>query len=737
MASSRKPKQNKKSRQPRSARSQVDPSLPSSSQVFDFENRHPLVSERPVSTHTKTAAKWLAEGIDFHHRKQYAQAVDCYQAALELDHENPEAFNLLGVVAHQTGDHQTAIDLISVAISLRPEVADFHLNLGSSWHAAGDEIAACEAFRNSIVLDPQLAMGHSNLANVLMAQGRFDQANQHYQRAIQISPDDPLALANYASLLIELGEISSAETLLKRALELDPQLAQAACNLALIKSRQGDSIAAIEMYHAVLQQQPRLIQAWSNLGQLLAEQGAVNEAKSALEQCYHVAPRQFRKLKSESVCPVIPQSVVQIQSYRERLNETLDQLMGQPLDLGSREWESSGLNPPFYWPYHGLNDLSLKSKWASLFTGQLPTVAPPPKHSGKPHVGFVVTDRHVPVFWKFMGGFLQRLGNKDLSISVIGSRVSIQQLKEKPLPQSVELIPIPARLQAAAATIQSQTIDLLFHFEPDADAFSYFLASLPIARWQCTSWGIPVTSGLPSMTDYLSCQLIESESAPDHYSERLSQLRRLPTYYFEPAAIDRVSRVELGFQSDDHIYGCPHSSFKFHPEFDNVMGEILRQDVQGKIVVIAGKHAYWDNLLMQRWQRVMPDVCQRIVVLPRLSEDRFRGLLQMCDVLLDPIPFGGGPTTYDAIAVGTPIVTLPGEWMRGRVTAGCWRQIGIDSLVVNDRDSYIRRAIEIASNPESRQGLTRQILESKNQLFEDQAAVEEIRNWMLERIHAK
>lgn len=109
----------------------------------------------------------------------------------------------------------------------------------------------------------------------------------------------------------------------------------------------------------------------------------------------------------------------------------------------------------------------------------------------------------------------------------------------------------------------------------------------------------------------------------------------------------------------------------------------------------------------------------------------------MCDVLLDPFPFGGGATTYDAIAVGTPIVTLPGEWMRGRVTAGCWRQIGIDSLIATDQEAYFRRAIEIAKNPESRQDLTRQILESKHQLFEDQSAVEEVRGWMLERIHAE
>ena len=57
--------------------------------------------------------------------------------------------------------------------------------------------------------------------------------------------------------------------------------------------------------------------------------------------------------------------------------------------------------------------------------------------------------------------------------------------------------------------------------------------------------------------------------------------------------------------------------------------------------------------------------------IPGVPQSEFPGLLLMADVLLDPLYFGGGNTTYEAIAIGVPIVTWPGPFMQGRVTQAC------------------------------------------------------------------
>ncbi len=49
----------------------------------------------------------------------------------------------------------------------------------------------------------------------------------------------------------------------------------------------------------------------------------------------------------------------------------------------------------------------------------------------------------------------------------------------------------------------------------------------------------------------------------------------------------------------------------------------------------------------------------RVRFLPTLPHDDFLRLLRAAAVVLDPFPFGGGVTTLEAFAVGTPVVTLP------------------------------------------------------------------------------
>lgn len=47
-----------------------------------------------------------------------------------------------------------------------------------------------------------------------------------------------------------------------------------------------------------------------------------------------------------------------------------------------------------------------------------------------------------------------------------------------------------------------------------------------------------------------------------------------------------------------------------------------------------------------------------ILCTPRLGSDEFLGLCEMADVVLDPFPVGGGRSSLEIFAVGTPIIML-------------------------------------------------------------------------------
>lgn len=72
------------------------------------------------------------------------------------------------------------------------------------------------------------------------------------------------------------------------------------------------------------------------------------------------------------------------------------------------------------------------------------------------------------------------------------------------------------------------------------------------------------------------------------------------------------------------------------------------------------------------------------------------------DIALDPFPFNGSTTTYEALWMGVPVVTLLGKRFVGRVGAAFLGRVGLDDLIAADEDAYVDAAVALACDPERR-----------------------------------
>jgi len=189
------------------------------------------------------------------------------------------------------------------------------------------------------------------------------------------------------------------------------------------------------------------------------------------------------------------------------------------------------------------------------------------------------------------------------------------------------------------------------------------------------------------------------------------------------------SRSHFRLADDANVYACPQMLFKFHPDFDAALAGILRGDSRAVVVTIESKYPQWEQLLVERWSRTMPDVAGRIRFLPKMPRSDFVELLACSDVMLDPFPFGGGHTSYEALALGLPVVTLPGGLLRGRLTHAMYRQMGYSDLLAKDSDDYIRIALRIGTDPGERSAARAAILDSCGVLYDDQPIVRELEDF--------
>jgi predicted O-linked N-acetylglucosamine transferase (SPINDLY family) len=103
-----------------------------------------------------------------------------------------------------------------------------------------------------------------------------------------------------------------------------------------------------------------------------------------------------------------------------------------------------------------------------------------------------------------------------------------------------------------------------------------------------------------------------------------------------------------------------------------------------------------------------------------MSVDRFLAVLASADVLLDTWPFGGGNTSYQGFAAGVPIVTLPGEFLRGRGTLAHYLHMGITDCVAGSPQAYVEIALRLGTDSDFHRRISSLIRERCPVLFDDE-----------------
>lgn len=607
-----------------------------------------------------------------------------------------------------------------------------------------------QQFRQALTLRPDWSEALSNLGKALLDLGRFDEAEEMLRNALRGNAADAITHNRLGTVLRNKGEYARAEEQFREAIREDLRFADAHNNLGTVLSEQGKATEAEACFRAAIAHDAKHAMAWCNLGLALSNKGLQKQTDECFLRALGADPRYFyaRMTLVMNKLLEVYEDESEIEASRtayQRALETLTQWLPDDAAQIADVTETIGWVTPFFLAYQGKNDRDLQATYGKFvctvmarrypeFATPLPQPAVEP---GKPlRIGIVSGFFFDHSVWKTpIRGWIENLDRSRFEIHGYYTRpyqdASTAAAREVCV-EFVEGLPF----EALARGIRGDALHVVIFPEIGMDPVTTKLASLRLAPVQCTSWGHPITSGMPTIDYYLSSDLMEPESADHMYTEKLIRLPNLSVHYTPPDyPVHSLDRQELGLGEKAVVYLCAQSLYKYLPQFDIVFPCIARQLPDSQFVFFSSQHS---KELTEKFQRRIErafaregmDPAAHVVMLPRSDNSTFQAIARLSDIFLDSIEWSGCNTTLESMVCGLPAITCKGTAMRGGHTYAFLTMMGLDEFIAPDVPSYVDLAVRLGRDRTWRNSIRSEVLARLPRVFGDMACVRGLEDFL-------
>jgi tetratricopeptide (TPR) repeat protein len=187
--------------------------------------------QEKASMDSMTVAQLEKAGDEARAQKDYAQAIQYFQAALRKDRKSSTLYNKLGLAELKNNELSAARSDFEKAAKRDSKNAEAVNNIGAVDYMKKNYGSAAKYFKKAVALEETRATFHVNLGAAWFSQKKMERAVMEYARALEL---DPEALRHDAKVGVT-AQISSPE-----------ERAQYSYMLAKIYARRGDTEGCLQ-----------------------------------------------------------------------------------------------------------------------------------------------------------------------------------------------------------------------------------------------------------------------------------------------------------------------------------------------------------------------------------------------------------------------------------------------------------------------------------------------------------
>jgi predicted O-linked N-acetylglucosamine transferase (SPINDLY family) len=619
-----------------------------------------------------TVAEVLALGLEHHRAGRLDRAAQIYRKILEFDAAQPDALHLLATATHQRGDNVAALGLVERAIAADGSAAAYHATAGAVLETMGRLDQAIHAFARAGELAPDSAEHRYRLGAALLAQGQVERAAAELAACVRLAPDLVEARAQLGMALLRLGRADEARQALQTARArldhgraADRSLAPLLhYDLAKALERLGGLEEVVDLFLRALAFDPGMAEAHNDVGILLLLQGLIEEALAHYRCAIALRPDD----------PFLHSNLLYALSFVPGADP--DAVFAE-----HRIWEDRHARPCYRLirPHANVRDPERKLR-----------------------IGYLSADlMSHPITYNVEG--LMRCHDRSRFAVACYSDV-IAGAADATTARLTGLVDhwrstagVPD--QAVAEMIRSDGIDILVGLAGHTAFNRLVIFAYKPAPVQ-VGYGVG-TSGMTAMDYWLTDAVLHP---PDTRERCTETLWRLPNLVLHQPPVGAPEVAPLPFRQRGWItFGSFNNPAKLTPELIALWARILRSVPQARLRL---KYMDWldrpaiAGRIKARFAAHGIETERLLLDGGLLARPDHLALVGASDIMLDSFPFNGWTTTFEAMWMGVPVVTVAGDRFLGRVGASFLTAAGYPELIARDVEGYVEIALALARDPD-------------------------------------
>ena len=216
------------------------------------------------------------------------------------------------------------------------------------------------------------------------------------------------------------------------------------------------------------------------------------------------------------------------------------------------------------------------------------------------------------------------------------------------------------------------------------------------------------TSGLNQMDYLIADPNLIKKNEVKLYSEKILFLPNIWNCHSGLGILRKENPAPL-MKNKYITFGSFNNTNKISDEVVSVWSKILKS-INNSRLIIKSSHTYSDKILKEKFEK--NKVLNPITFLGKKNSfEEHINEYKKIDIALDTFPYNGVTTSFEAIWMGVPVLTLKGFNPNSRAGESINKNLNMSYLIADNKDEYVLKAVELSKNFEK-------VIEIRKNLFD-------------------